>query len=211
VFSDPRYIKVNGKPFFIVYRPSLIPDLRQTLRTWRNEAQKLGIGELYLGYSQGFQLKEDPVKLGFDVAIDFQPDFYNTPPAYHGTRFERLLHKLKIRSSIYKLNQVIDYPEYVKNAKRLPRPEYKQFPCITPMWDNTARRKKGAFIFRNADPKTYEGWLRHIKQNFRPYSDDENFIFINAWNEWAEGNHLEPCIKWGRAYLEATKRSFKDE
>ena len=61
---------------------------------------------------------------------------------------------------------------------------------------------------KNANPEKFSEWLHFIKNNFQPPSAEENFIFINAWNEWAEGNHLEPCQKWGRKYLEAVKNVF---
>jgi len=211
LFKDPRYIRVNGKPFVAIYRPGKFPDISQTLRTWRNRAQQLGIGELYIGYMQGFQLKEDPATLGFDVAVDFQPDFYTTLPLEKGSLGKQMLNLLKIKPSAYSRNRILDYAAYVKTVKNLSRPPYKQFPCITPMWDNTARRKEGAFIMDNSSPAVYEEWLQHIADTFKPYSEEENFIFINAWNEWAEGNHLEPCMKWGRAYLEATKRVIGNE
>lgn len=210
VFSDSRYIRVNGKPFFVLYRPSLIPSIQNTIRTWRNVAHDSGIGDLYLGYTQSFQLKEDPLKLGFDVSIDFQPDFYQGSGRYLGNPLEKLLHRLKIRDSVFEDNTVVDYPAYVQSIKKLPFPSYKRFPSVTPMWDNTPRRKDGAFIFKNADPAAYEDWLQHIIRNFHPFSKEENFIFINAWNEWAEGNHLEPCLKWGKSYLEATKRCIQN-
>jgi hypothetical protein len=202
---------VNGKPFVAIYRPGKFPDISQTLRTWRNRAQQLGIEELYIGYMQGFQLKEDPAKLGFDVAVDFQPDFYTTLPLEKGSLSEQMLNLLKIKPSAYSRNRVLDYSAYVKTVKNLSRPSYKQFPCITPMWDNTARRKEGAFIMDNSSPAVYEEWLQHIADTFKSLFEEENFIFINAWNEWAEGNHLEPCMKWGRAYLEATKRVIGNE
>jgi hypothetical protein len=63
-------------------------------------------------------------------------------------------------------------------------------------------------LFKNSNPDKYQEWLQHEVGKFKPYSKDENFIFINAWNEWAEGNHLEPCQKWGTKYLEATKSVF---
>lgn len=211
VFSDSRYIKVNGKPFFAVYRPKLFPDIRKTLQIWRNEAQKLGIGELYIGYMQGFNLKENPADLGFDVAIDFQPDFYNTPSPDTGNIIDKVFDKLKIKTSVYKNHRLINYQNYVNMMKQLPKPGYKQYSSVTPMWDNSSRRKEGAFILKGATPELYENWLNHILKTFNPYSAEENFIFINAWNEWAEGNHLEPCTKWGRRYLEATKRALENE
>ena len=79
------------------------------------------------------------------------------------------------------------------------------------MWDNSARRKNWAKVFINSHPDIYSEWLTHTLNKFRPYSEDENFIFINAWNEWAEGNHIEPCLKWGHDYLKATKNALLKE
>lgn len=205
-FSDARYIRVDGKPFFAVYRPDLFPDIRRTIDTWRETAMRLGTGELYLAYMQAFDLRKDPAEMGFDAAIDFQPDFYAALPA-EGPIMMRLAHKYLGIRSVYVDNSIRDYARYAEEMKRRPAPPYKWFPAVTPMWDNTARRKTGATIFRNSTPEVYEDWLEHVIRTHEIPSPSENFIFINAWNEWAEGNHLEPCAKWGRAYLEATKRA----
>ncbi|HMI62057.1 MAG TPA: glycoside hydrolase family 99-like domain-containing protein [Puia sp.] len=210
-FSDRRYIRIDNKPFFAVYRPLLFPDIRRTTDTWRETARRLGYGDLYLAYVQGFNFRKDPAELGFDAAIDFQPDFYTSLPTEKPSIAQKILNKLLQKKSLYTENSIRDYARYVDLVKRLPAPPYKQFPCITPMWDNTARRKTGATIFKGSTPEIYEGWLKHIVRNYTPPSNSENFIFINAWNEWAEGNHLEPCMKWGRAYLEATKRAIGHE
>jgi lipopolysaccharide biosynthesis protein len=77
------------------------------------------------------------------------------------------------------------------------------------MWDNSPRRKVGATIFTGSTPEAYEQWLATVLNRFRPRTPQENFVFINAWNEWAEGNHLEPDTNWGRQYLEATKRALQ--
>lgn len=73
------------------------------------------------------------------------------------------------------------------------------------MWDNSSWRKGWFFMLKDNTPGLYKEWLKTIFKKFKPYSEEENFVFINAWNEWAEGNHLEPDVKWGRAYLEATR------
>jgi lipopolysaccharide biosynthesis protein len=86
---------------------------------------------------------------------------------------------------------------------------YLKFPCVTPQWDNSARRKTGANIFHGSTPELYEKWLKTTVENITFARPDEKILFINAWNEWGEGNHLEPCQKWGRAYLEATYRALK--
>ena len=205
VFSDKRYIRVQGKPFFAVYRPQLFPDIAETLRTWRREAAALGM-ELYIGYMQSFNYREDPAIAGFDTAIAFEPDFYTKLPALQPGLAEKLKQKISGHPSPLAANRVIDYEQYTRSQQQLPAPPYRRFPGVTPMWDNTARRKQGAFILHGSTPERYGEWLRQTAENFDPPSAEENFIFINAWNEWAEGNHLEPCQRWGTQYLEATKK-----
>jgi hypothetical protein len=79
------------------------------------------------------------------------------------------------------------------------------------MWDNSARRYRGATIVTGSTPKLYEQWLREAVDRSVPGSDRQKTVFINAWNEWAEGCHLEPCRKWGCQYLEATRRVYLGE
>lgn len=98
----------------------------------------------------------------------------------------------------------VDYSSYINFVNSLPVPNYKCYPCVTPMWDNTSRRKKGIFMFTNNTPSLYGKWLKNVCEKFEPFSSEENLIFINAWNEWAEGNHLEPDQKWGTQYLDVT-------
>lgn len=204
VFRDPRYIRVNGKPVFIVYRPALFPDIKTTLQTWREECRKNGTGELYLMYMQSFGEKRSPEDMGFDAAVEFQPDF------------SQLQQQIKVSSgklfteaeAVKRKDKVFDYDEVVQRMLKKPAVPFKRYPSVFPMWDNSARRKTEATIIHNSTPQSYGRWLKNVAQNFKPFSAEENFVFINAWNEWAEGNHIEPCRKWGRAYLEATRDVF---
>ncbi|WP_310391096.1 glycoside hydrolase family 99-like domain-containing protein [Hymenobacter sp.] len=209
-FSDPRYIRVDGKPVFIVYRTNVLPDAQRTVATWREEAIRLGIGELYLMRVNGWGPHPNPHELGFDAAVDFQPDWCKLPGREFGSLKTRGLNRLGMKPSPYLQDEIRDYGDVVAAMISRAKPDYKLFPGVTPDWDNSARRKKNAIIMTNSTPDKYEGWLRHVAQSFTAYSPDENFIFINAWNEWAEGNHLEPCQRWGRQYLEATHRVLKD-
>ncbi len=209
-FKDKRYIRIDNKPFFIVYKPELFPDIKKTISIWRNEALKAGIGELYLGYFEKEILNLDPKEIGFDIAIEFQPNFANLPPQRNFNIVHKILKKLKIWNNVYSRNKILDYTVISKSKNNEVNSIYKRFPCVTPMWDNSARKKDNANIFINSKPKLYYEWLINTIKNFTPYSVEENFIFINAWNEWAEGNHLEPCQKWGRKYLEATKKAVEN-
>ncbi|NCD00126.1 MAG: hypothetical protein EOL95_10555 [Bacteroidia bacterium] len=104
----------------------------------------------------------------------------------------------------FSFNVRIDYKTFIDLDLNLHNQEYKCFPGVSPGWDNSSRRPVGkATIFEGSTPDKFKYWLSKKLQNFEPYSHEENFIMINAWNEWAEGNHLEPCKKWGLQFLEA--------
>jgi lipopolysaccharide biosynthesis protein len=220
-FKDSRYIKVEGKAVFIVYRSTRLPDVKGTIARWRNEAAKEGM-ELYLCRMDAFgEYGADYLKDGFDAAIDFEPFSIKLDHYYDQLRHKKIRDKLsgwyinyklaskKERQNILQeLWNKTDYNDYVNFVKQYPAYNYKCFPGVSPMWDNTARRKDKYFLFKNATPAKYEDWLQSELEKFTPYSKEENFIFINAWNEWAEGNHLEPCAKWGNDYLAATKSAL---
>lgn len=206
-FKDDRYIKVNGKPVFAVYRTNLFPDIKKTAEIWREEAKKAGVGDLYLVRVESFGNQIDPASIGFDAAIEFQPNFSKLPPIINRDKYSKILQKFGMRKA-YSNDRVIDYEAFTKIARSLPKSKYKRFPGITPMWDNSPRRSSNALIIHHSTPEKYGDWLKYIVDHFEPYSKDENFVFINAWNEWAEGNHLEPCQKWGSQYLEQTRKIF---
>jgi len=204
VFSDERYITVDDKPVFIIYRPDLFPNMAKTIEIWREEALAHGIGELYIAYMQSFNQRFDPKEYGFDAAIEFQPDFSKFPKR-NRFLFKKLFGLLNSNKEAFLRDKVYFYEDIVKHMIAKPNPNYKCFPSAFPMWDNSARRKSGGTIVHGSTPELYGAWLQHIVSHFKPYSSEESFVFINAWNEWAEGNHLEPCQKWGHRYLEVTK------
>ncbi len=204
-FKDNRYINIDGKPVLMIYRTALFPDIAVTASIWRDLALKNGFSGLYLIAVKGINdVQVNPTSYGFDAIVDFQPDFSIKYKQRKPTLLEKLVTKIGLNQSKLGENKIYDYNELVSKCVNAKWPDYKFYPCVTPSWDNSARRKSGAIIFENATPEKYGKWLTSVINRFNPYSKEENFIFINAWNEWAEGNHLEPCRKWGRKYLEET-------
>jgi lipopolysaccharide biosynthesis protein len=204
VFNDKRYIKVNGNPFFLFFNSHIIPNLKETIAIWRDEVKKHGFTDIYLaGVKTGENQVKNTKDTGFDALIEWQPDWDNLN--IMPTLLDRIKTKLNIKSSFRK----ISFDEVVLRMKAKKEPDYKNFKCIMPSWDNSARRKNNAFIISDSTPSKYGEWLEDICQKSTTYSAEENFVFINAWNEWAEGNHLEPDQKWGRQYLEKTKEILK--
>jgi hypothetical protein len=106
---------------------------------------------------------------------------------------------------------LIDYPAISKHLVNLPQPAYKFFRGVFPAWDNTARRQHSSAIFINSSPELYKQFLKAtIAVTQAQHSGDERLVFINAWNEWAEGAHLEPDQKYGMKWLEATKEAINE-
>lgn len=192
-FSDSRYIKVAGKPVLIVYRTSLLPDPKATAKRWRQRVKEHGFSGIHLVAATSFEIHGSN-DFSFDASVEFPP------------------HKLKpkvVTSEVTVINPnysgtVYDYPSSVKTAKRLKFNSKTHYRTVMPSWDNEARRPANGFSFINSSPKEYSEWLEWACSQTLSNRNAERFVFINAWNEWAEGAHLEPDRKYGYAYLHAT-------
>lgn len=207
ILKDNRYISVDGKPLIMIYRPSSIPNIKEMVNIWRETAKLYGFDDLYLGFfwSNRDLAWKSPELYDLDFAAAFAPNFANIKK--RRTIVEKVLNRTGFKVSLTQKHDIYEYRTLVEFCKNLKYSvDYKLYPGITPMWDNYVRRQNGgANIYLNSSPTLYKDWLQNLTEKFRPYSLEENFIFINAWNEWAEGNHLEPCEKWGMDYLNATK------
>jgi lipopolysaccharide biosynthesis protein len=184
-----------------VYRVGSLPNPSATSDIWRTEARKAGIGEIFLcNVESNFSgSRINPLTIGIDASVEFQPDL---PPRSAFTKaIEKLAAGVPIRGAV-------KYDTIIKYSLEASMPHYPRFRSVTPSWDNTARRK--SLVLVGSTPDKYSRWLRTIIDR-SPVVDNDRFIFINAWNEWAEGNHLEPCQKWGRAYLEATRDALSEQ
>lgn len=195
-FEDPRYLRVGGRPLFLVYRAQLLPDARRTVTTWRAEARRMGIGDLYLCCVESDGFENDPAALGFDAAVEF-------PPHQNTTRV------LEVPTAANGNSQVFSYAEFAAASQAKYGRGYNRHPCVVPSWDSSSRRKfLTAHVIHGSTPQDYEAWLRAAIAYARQKPNDEQLVFINAWNEWAEGAYLEPDLRYGRQYLEATKRAL---
>ena len=208
-FADPRYIRVDGRPLFLVYRPEDLPDPRRTAETWRTEAVRLGVGEPYLCRVELADRRRPPADFGFDAAVAFQPDVTGLHRERYESRLRREARRWLRRGSAFRRVHVAPYELLVHDAlDGLETDDYVRFPCVMPSFDNSPRRDRGAYIFNDATPEAYEQWLREVVRRRPRAGAPDDFIFVNAWNEWAEGNHLEPDRRVGHAWLEATARAL---
>ncbi len=200
-FADPRYIRVDGRPLLLVYRASMLPEPRRTADIWRREVSRAGLGELELARVESNRSEHAaPAKLGFDLAIEFQPDFSILRPRLSGTALRRVANAMGVPVEAPRITR-FDYSEVVDRMLAKAAVPYPRAPGVTPMWDNTARRDRGAVALVGSTPSEYGRWLRGVIAKA-----DRGLIFVNAWNEWAEGSYLEPCERWGLEYLEEHRR-----
>ncbi len=216
-FKDPRYITVAGKPLFLLYWADHVPAVADVLAVWREEARRILRKELFIcavkSHRFGFN-DEEAISKGFDALIDFHPhpQMFSRPDKARVRRFFN-----KRMNSFFRLLGIdtlkkfpiysrYDYGDYIANAKTRPLGREKQFPVVFPSWDNTARKARDAVIIQNDDAELFAGWLRHSMESLKHHDAEERILFINAWNEWAEGCHLEPDLHNGRKFLEVVKR-----
>jgi lipopolysaccharide biosynthesis protein len=207
-FRDQRYITVNGRPLLLVYRLGRLPDPAATIQRWRDEISRAGLPGLYVCNVESAVSEHGLApRHGADAAVEFAPDWTVLGPRV--IPHERRAPFFRRRAVPgFAANLVFDYEQLAQAMLAKPVPDYLRYPCVTPRWDNSPRRASEATIFAGSTPERYELWLRATQRRFNAPTPEENFIFINAWNEWAEGNHLEPCQQWQRAYLEATHRAL---
>jgi hypothetical protein len=194
---DPRYVRVDGRPLFLIYRAVDLPDIPGTIAAWRRAAARLGIADPYvcaMANSQNTIPLEALPALGFDAVVEFEPNLRGIPVSRTLPEAPGL--------------HMFDYRTVAERAMAREAESTKVFPCVFPSWDNTARRGWRATVVHNEDTALYQRWLETACARTMQHGESERLVFINAWNEWAEGCHLEPDARHGRVFLEATARGL---
>jgi len=198
MLRDPRYIRVNGAPIVLVYRPDIIPVRTSVLRTWRTTAESLGIGPLHLCAVQSFGYSSS-LEDGFDAMVEFPP---------HSIGVGEVTASMPDVVPEFK-GKIYSYPDVIRfclnQGSGIGLPVYRG---LMSGWDNTARRGYNSHIFHDGTPENYEVWLRRLLDyTRRHHHGDHRLVFVNAWNEWGEGAYLEPDEQYGYGFLEATSRA----
>jgi lipopolysaccharide biosynthesis protein len=197
-FRDPRYIRVQGRPLLVIYRATQLSDAARTIAIWAQECRAAGLPPPFVLAALTFDVG-DPGPLGCDGALEFPP---------HQVRARLVTDELSLLDKQY-AGYVFDYAAAARWYLDRPEPEYPLFRTVMTGWDNTPRRPQHSNVFLGSSPVRYEEWLAGaIRLARQRYPPGGRLVFINAWNEWAEGAHLEPDQRFGRAYLEATREAL---
>lgn len=196
---DPRYIRVGGKPLLLIYRPLMMPDPRKTVRELRERARE--IGGLHLVFVESLESIDSgvqPEELGFDASVEFPPQGIAVPmtdaPKIYKEGWRGFRH---------------NYEATVVNAVHRPGASWPRYPAIFPSWDNTPRQPLEGTSFDRCSPEAFQVYAEEqIAKCKAMHVGDSRLLFVNAWNEWAEGAHLEPDIAYGHRWLEALRTAL---
>lgn len=208
-FADPRYIRVAGRPLFLVYRPRHHSYPQRMTETFRKTCVQAGLPEPFLlgmdAHCPGFDCKE----IGFDGTVDFEPQLgYLSEFKNDDFSISKLKRNIMLRVLSGKL-KIYEYQE-ARRIMRARKPAFSHYPTIFVGWDNTPRRGGNGIIIINSTPEHFAAGLTELVHESLAKSPDERLIFINAWNEWAEGNYLEPDLVNGRAYLKKVREIMQN-
>jgi lipopolysaccharide biosynthesis protein len=205
-FVDPRYLKVDGKPVMVIYRPAIINDLEEMVGIWRRAAEAVGLPGIHLVATNSFGFS-DPGSIGFDALCEFPPhnvivgarnnekQWYN--PAHEGT--------------LYAYGDVVDFCVSRLNDLDSSRDARNYYPTLMMGWDNEARKPGRGNIFDGCTPAQFRRWLdAAVSFSAGNHAPGNGLVFVNAWNEWAEGTYLEPDRQYGHAYLWAVRSVLEE-
>jgi lipopolysaccharide biosynthesis protein len=198
-FADPRYIRVEGKPIFLVYRPNDLPDTAATLALWRAMAADAGLGGLHIvGVSDWHG--SNPIARGFDAEISQASlDIRRRVSRRQPLKWARA--KVKVWRGLPATESYQSFAE--KQILRISAAPAASYPSLIHAWDNTPRSGRNGMVLIGATPDLFRGVLNTAIKILEDRPLDARLLFLKSWNEWAEGNHLEPDLQFGTGFLQA--------
>jgi len=209
VFSDNRYMRVNNRPLFVIYRAPALTDAKHLIDTIKTECTRLGLPEPYIigrdTHNPGMDMRE----FGCDITESSAPNLGVLPRVFEPINwFQDGLRNIKLGAGAFDL-KVFDY-EQACQLMEAARPRHDHIPGFFTGWDNTPRRGRRAVILVRSTPEAFGRGLEKVLKSVNHKASEERVVFLNAWNEWAEGMCLEPDQKYGLRYLEVLKAELDE-
>lgn len=217
-FEDERYIKIDGRPLFMIYMPLDIPDPTAFVEHWRELAVRSGLPGLY--FVAICNNSNDPRLTAFDGVTPNGPsDFFGNSEHRLSAGIKRRLLAIPALSKVWQRHDSkaaggprrLEYEKLVKYGLLESRFNDRFLPCVVPNWDNTPRSKYRGVVVEGSTPELFQAYLEGICRIVDDRPLQRRFIFLKAWNEWAEGNYVEPDNIFGSAYLDAIKSVMRGD
>jgi hypothetical protein len=207
-FHDKRYIKINNKPVFLIYSPLTVPNIKEHIDTWQNLAIKSGLDGIYfIGLCHTHVPINQVLEMGFDAI--------NTNGQWMA---ESKIKGKKSRSLQYNINKILGgvkidkykYQDIIKNIFEEVDKLENVYPTILPQWDRSPRSGRRAVIYTDSNPELFKSHVEDALSLIENKSDQNKIIFLKSWNEWAEGNYMEPDLKYGNEYLKSLNEALEE-
>lgn len=206
-FKDKRYITVDGKPFFMIYKPLNMPDVELFIETWQRLAKENGLSGIhFVGQNNLPKISDDQI-----LAIN-GIDAVNTVRLLEYTANRRSFIR-KAYDKVFRtlMNRPLVYPYSIVRRYFLSQDNRKEnsYPTIIPNWDHTPRSGREGFVLSGDTPSEFGKLVKEAVELVERKDPEHRIILIKSWNEWAEGNYMEPDLRWGHQYLEALYNQIK--
>ncbi len=220
-FRDRRHMRVDGRPIFVVFAPHDMPSTGEFARSWRAMAERAGLPGLFLVaignvFKEGVDPYRHPIYEPFDAVTPLTPhDYLEGPGRLEVRTMRRKLREIDLgvlnfaKFGRFRRPKRIDYAAVVRHALEAMPDEERFLPSVLPNWDNTPRSSYRGVVYENATPALFEAYLGKALRRVAGRPAEKRIIFLKAWNEWAEGNYVEPDTRWGRAYLDAIRHVMR--
>ncbi len=205
-FTDSRYLTMDGKPIFLIYRPDDIPEPVRIMDLFREMAVAAGLPGLYIIGVSHRDESWDPRPLGMDACVmQVLPRLDGRiPRRYLGTKL-----KFASKGNPQRLT-IWDYEDFMPSLLRSNQVDFPDYPVALPRWDNTPRSGENGLVLQGATPELFRKHLRQVIARVAERPFQERIVFLKAWNEWAEGNYVEPDQQWGDGFLEVIRQEILD-
>ena len=202
--KDKRYIKIDGKPVFVIYKPLLLPNASEFIKIWNKLAKEnnLSDGFFFIGHTVNIKEKAEIIKFGFDAVNIVRTGEHR----YNKDVIKKISYKLfkyKILGKPLILNYSFISKYFVQNAEK----EEDLIPTIIPNWDHTPRSGKKGVVFHNSTPKLFKKHVYRVLEIVK--NKKRKVVFLKSWNEWGEGNFMEPDLKNGKQYIKALRECLR--
>ncbi len=200
-FKDHRYIRINDKPIFIIYKPFDFIDIKEFFELWNSLAKENGINGIhFIAQTNDIENYDKLINMGFNsVNVVRLYDYFKFGFSLKDRLFHYIKKKLLNYPSVHNYSNVSKYFSGIEDSYE------NVYPSIIPNWDHTPRSGKGGLVYKNSTPELFRKHVKAVLQKVSKKHKENNLVFIKSWNEWAEGNYMEPDLKFGRKYLEVLK------
>lgn len=205
-FKDKRYIKVEEKPLVVIFSPLDSEEIPQIIKLWRKLALENGLKGLYfVGRQYAGRDKNKILDLGFDAVYN------ESSLTIHArqSKFKKVLLLLKVK--LLKTPRIYDYGDSIKYFSNDEDRAIDTIPVIIPNWDHTPRSGKFGVVLNNSTPKLFKKHVKKVLSMIKEKPEENRIAFLKSWNEWGEGNYMEPDIEYGNKYLVALKEAIDED